>query len=182
MDELKFIQLKKGSEELLCMAKEVWLPFIHEVNEHDGTKQTDDDIITGLKKRIDIQGVRKDMHFEIALLNDEVIGIAMFAIDLGTVYGLLDQPGYGTVMGFYIKPNHRRKGFGSMFFEHIQAVIKKDGAAKMYVCPDPVTGIPFWRTMGFADSGKLDPDDKKMIYIKCIREEGAIDADPDETV
>lgn len=109
------------------------------------------------------------MHFEIALLNDEVIGIAMFAIDLGKIYGLLDQPGYGTVMGFYIKRNHRRKGFGRMFFEHIQTVLKKDGATKMYVCPDSVTGIPFWRTMGFSDSGKFDLDNKKFIYIKCIQ-------------
>lgn len=91
----------------------------------------------------------------VVILNDEVIGIAMFAIDLGTIYGLLDQPGYGTVMGFYIKPNHRRKGFGRMFFEHIQTVLKKDGATKMYVCPDSVTGIPFWRTMGFSDSWKI---------------------------
>lgn len=92
--------LKKVREELFNMAKKVWLPFIHEVNAHNGIKQTDNEIIIGLKK-IDIQGTRKDMHFEIALLNDEVIGIAMFAIDLGTIYGLLDQPGYGTVMGFY---------------------------------------------------------------------------------
>mgnify|MGYP002644932240 CR=1 FL=1 len=182
MNELKFIQLKKDSEELFNMAKEVWLPFIHEVNAHDNIKQTDNEIIIGLKKRIDIQGTRKDMHFEIALLNDEVIGIAMFAIDLGTIYGLLDQPGYGTVMGFYIKPNHRRKGFGRMFFEHIQTVLKKDGATKMYVCPDSVTGIPFWRTMGFSDSGKFDPDNKKFIYIKCIHEEEFTGTNSNKTV
>ena len=74
-------------------------------------------------------------------------------------------------MGFYIKPNHRRKGFGEMFFEHLQTVLEKDGTNKMYVCPDSVTGIPFWRAMGFSDSGKLDLDGQKNIYIKFIYEE-----------
>ncbi len=168
MRELRFIQLYDGSEELFEMAKEVWLPFIHEVNANDGITESDDDIINGLKKRISIQDTRKDMHFEIVLFDDEVVGISMFAIDLGTIYGLLDRPGYGTVMGFYIKPEYRRKGFGRAFFEHIQTTLQNDGAEKMYVCPDTVTGIPFWKAMGFSDSGKIDPDDEKPIYIKTI--------------
>ena len=168
MSELKFVQLQEGSKELFDMAKEVWLPFIREVNANEGKSQSDVEILNGLQKRIHIQGTRKDMHFEIILLDDEVVGISMFAIDLGTIYGLLDSPGYGTVMGFYIKPVHRRKGFGRTFFEHIQDVLKKDGANKMYVCPDSVTGIPFWKAMGFSSSGKFDPDDDKPIYIKDI--------------
>ena len=168
MKELRFIQLQESNDELFNMAKEVWLPFIHEVNSNDGKIQSDDEIIDGLKKRIHIQGTRKDMHFEVALLGDEVIGISMFAIDLGTIYGLLDRPGYGTVMGFYIKPEYRRKGLGRVLWEHIQIVLQNDGASKMYVCPDAVTGVPFWKAMGFSDSGKIDPDDKKPIYIKAI--------------
>ena len=168
MKELRFIQLQESNDELFNMAKEVWLPFIHEVNSNDGKIQIDDEIIDGLKKRIHIQGTRKDMHFEVALLGDEVIGISMFAIDLGTIYGLLDRPGYGTVMGFYIKPEYRRKGLGRVFWEHIQIVLQNDGASKMYVCPDAVTGVPFWKAMGFSNSGKIDPDDKKPIYIKTI--------------
>lgn len=51
------------------------------------------------------------MHFEIATVDGEPFGIAMFAIDLGTVYGLLEK-GYGTIMGFYIRPDFRRKRIG----------------------------------------------------------------------
>ena len=110
------------------MALNVWLPFIREVNANDGKTENDNEIISGLKKRINIQGLRKDMHFEIALFNNEVIGISMFAIDLGTIYGLLDETGYGTVMGFYIKPDYRRRGFGRAFFKHIESKLKEDGA------------------------------------------------------
>lgn len=170
MEELKFLQLEKENAEHFEIAKSVWLPFIHEVNAHDNRQQNDGEIIDGLKRRIAIQGGRKDMHFEVAILNNEVIGIAMFAIDIGTVYGLLES-GYGTIMGFYIKPEHRRKGFGKIFYIHIENVLICDGATKLYICPDAITGVPFWNAMGFADSGKFDPDDRKPIYIKhCILE------------
>ena len=167
-EALRFVQLYEGDETLLAMAREVWVPFIREVNANDGVTQSDEAILDGLAKRIHIQGSRKDMHFELALLDGEAVGIAMFAIDLGTIGGLLDQPGYGTVMGFYIKPTFRRRGLGRAFFEHIQMALRQDGARRMYLCPDSATGVPFWRAMGFADSGKIDPDDRKPIYMRDI--------------
>lgn len=165
MKQLKFVQLVKNDAELLKKAESVWIPFIKEVNANDGIMQDDAEIAIGLKKRISIQGLRSDMHFEIALLDNIVIGISMLAIDLGTVYGLLDHPGYGTVMGFYIKPECRRKGYGRQMYEHIQKTLSKDGAR---LCPDAVTGVPFWSAMGFSESGKYDPDAKKPIYIKAL--------------
>ena len=112
MSKLKFVQIHKDDAEQFVTASKLWLPFVQETNSHDGTIQTEAQIIDGLRKRIAIQGLRNDMHFEIAYCGNDAIGIAMFAIDLGTVYGLLEK-GYGTVMGFYISPEHRRKGFGS---------------------------------------------------------------------
>lgn len=165
--QISFIQIEKDNAAHFEMASKLWIPFIEECNEHDGTYQSEEKITKGLKKRIAIQGCRNDMHFEIALVNDEPFGIAMFAIDLGTVYGLLEK-GYGTIMGFYIDPKFRRKGFGTLFSKHIEAILYSDGARKMYICPDLVTGEPFWKSNGYVDSGKIDPDDKKPIYIKEI--------------
>ncbi len=164
MNTLKFLQIRSNDPQHFEIAKSLWLPFTQEVNSHDNTYQTEDEIIDNLSKRIAIQGYRNDMHFEIAYFENTPIGIAMFAIDLGTIYGLLEK-GYGTVMGFYIAPNYRRKGFGSIFWHHIKEVLTADGASKFYVCPDSVTGLPFWKHIGFVDSGKIDPDDKKPIYI-----------------
>ena len=93
------------------------------------------------------------------------IAFAMFAVDLGTVYGLLEK-GYGTVMGFYIRPAYRKQGLGKAFWFHIEETLRGDGASKFYLCPDSVTGVPFWSKMGFADSGLTDPDDEKPIYTK----------------
>lgn len=51
---------------------------------------------------------------------------------------------------------------------HIETVLRDDGAENMYICPDAVTGEPFWKANGYKNSGKIDPDDKKPIYIKKI--------------
>lgn len=109
--KLTYLQIDKNNAKHFEIAKSLWLPFICEVNEHDGITETEEEIINSLRKRISIQGSRPDMHFEIALLKNEPVGIAMFAIDTGTVYGLLEA-GYGTMMGFFIRPEHRCKGYG----------------------------------------------------------------------
>ncbi len=165
MKKLNYIQLDKENEKLCLTAQTLWIDFINEVNANEGKTQELEQIVDGFRKRVNIQGSRKDMHFEIAFLNGAPIGIAMFAIDLGTVYGLLEK-GYGTVMGFYIHPKHRRCGFGKQFWLHIEETLRADGATKFYLCPDSVTGVPFWTAMEFEDSGLIDPDDKKNIYIK----------------
>lgn len=165
MNRLNYVQLYKENEAHFDIASSLWVPFILEVNKHDGTIQTEEQILDGLRKRIAIQGVRRDMHFEVAFWNDAAIGIAMFVVDLGTVYGLLKK-GYGTVMGFYIHPDYRRMGFGKEFWIHIEDTLRADGATKFYICPDSVTGVPFWKSLGFDDSGLIDPDDQKPIYIK----------------
>ena len=164
-NQISFIQIEKENEKHFEMAAKLWIPFIREVQEHDGRYESEEKIIEGLKKRISIQGSRKDMHFEIAIVDGEPVGIAMFAIDLGTVYGLLKK-GYGTIMGFYICPDFRRKGLGTILSRHIETVLCNDGAENMYICPDAVTGEPFWKANGYHNSGKIDPDDKKPIYIK----------------
>ena len=165
MNKLKYVQLHKDDAAQFEAAKRLWIPFCQELNQHDGVTETEGEIITDLKRRIAIQGKRADMQFELVYLGEEPVGIAMFAIDLGTVYGLLEK-GYGTTMGFYIRPEYRGKGYGRQLWEHAEAVLRGDGATKFYVCPDMVTGIPFWEKMGFSDSGKIDPDDKKPIYTK----------------
>lgn len=82
-NQINFIQIQKDNEEHLKIASSLWVPFICEVNDHDGTYEDEEQIIEGLKKRIAIQGSRKDMHFEIAMVNGEPFGIAMLLLTLG---------------------------------------------------------------------------------------------------
>ncbi len=165
MHKFNFIQIEKGNQYHYELAEKLWIPFSKELDEHDGITETEEDILHDLTRRINIQGSRPNMHFELVMKDNNPIGIAMFAIDTGTVYGLLES-GYGVITGFYICPEHRRKGYGKEFFSHIESVLINDGAPKIYLTPDGVTGEPFWVSLGFENSGKFDPDDKKFIYIK----------------
>ena len=165
MQKLLFQQISKDNEELCKVAQELCVPYFEELNDHDGIVESKEDLLNTTNARIAIQGKRKDMHFEIAFLNNIAIGIAMFAIDSGTVHGLL-KSGYGTVLELYIKPEYRRMGLGKDFFHHIEATLYDDGASNLYVTPDIVTGAPFWQSMGFIDSGLTDPDSKQPIYTK----------------
>ena len=167
MKKLNFVQIYKENETICETARELCVPYFEELNAHDGITESSEKILDAINKRIAIQGKRKDMHFEIAFHNNTAIGIAMFAIDLGTVCGLLES-GYGTVLEFYIRPEHRRKGLGKEFLFHIEEVFRNDGATNCYITPDSVTGIPFWIDMGFEDSGLIDPDSKQPIYTKAI--------------
>ena len=165
MERLRFIHIEKGNAEHYELAQRLWIPFSKELDEHEGITETEDEILHDLTRRINIQVSRDNMHFELALLDKEPVGIAMFAIDTGTVYGLLES-GYGAITGFYIAPEFRRKGHGRKFFKHIEQVLIADGAPKIYLTPDGVTGEPFWASLGFENSGKFDPDDKKFIFIR----------------
>ena len=101
----------------------MWIPFSKELDAHEGITETEEEILHDLSRRINIQGSRQDMHFELALADNEPIGIAMFVIDTGTVYGLLES-GYGVITGLYITPAYRRKGYGRAFFEHVAQTLK----------------------------------------------------------
>jgi len=165
LKNITYVQIYKEEHDLYKDLLPKWIDFIKELAEHENGSKTDDEIIHDLNRRINIQGIRKDMHFELLYCDNILVGFSNFAIDLGTIYGLIEA-GHGTVMGFYIVPEFRRKGYGRLLFEHIEETLRNDGANQMYVCPDPVTGEPFWVAMGFRDSGKFDPDDKLPIYIK----------------
>lgn len=98
MKKLSYVQLESASGELLTVSGDIWRRFITEVNENDGIFESDDEISMGFAKRVAVQGSRSDMHFELVFDGDAAVGIVMFAVDTGTVYGLLER-GLETVMG-----------------------------------------------------------------------------------
>ena len=168
MKNITYVQIYKGNQDLYNKILPQWIDYFNNISREPGDeKPTDDEFSQDLNKRINIQGNRPDMHFELFFCGDTLIGFANYAIDIGTCYGLLES-GYGVVMEFYISPEFRRKGYGKLLFEHVEERLKNDGAKYLYLTPDLVTGIPFWVAMGFNDIGKIDPDNNLPIYLKKI--------------
>lgn len=74
-------------------------------------------------------------------------------------------------MEFYVIPEFRGKGCGREMFLHLQAMFRKDGAKKIYLAADPVTGKPFWEAMGFIRTGEISSENGQAIYEKAILDE-----------
>ena len=172
MKNALYIQIYKDNQDLYNNILPLWVAYFNELYEsNDDEKPTSDEIIHDLNRRINIQVNRPNMHFELFFCDDVLVGFANFAIDKGGIAELIDK-GFGFVMEFYIAPQFRRKGYGKLFYNHIEETLKNDGTKNIYLTSDTVTGIPFWIAMGFDDGGKIDPDNGLPIYIKNIGENG----------
>lgn len=169
MVNTKYVQIYKENQDLYNDIIPLWFSYFNELHDgkSDDEKSKDDETILDLNRRISIQGRRSDMHFEIFYYGNVPIGFANFAIDTGGILGLIDK-GFGFVMEFYISPEFRRKGYGKLFYNHIEKTLIDDGTQNVYLTSDTVTGVPFWVSMGFSESGKIDPDNKLPIYIKYL--------------
>lgn len=170
MKKIKFIQINKENEKQFQQLISLWIPYLREIDSHLEVpkNESDEEIIKSARQRVNIQGNREDMHFELCCEGDELIGFGFFAVDLGGIKGIID-PGYGYIMEIYISPEKRLKGYGRLLFEHIENVFKGHNVKYMYLTPDLVSGLFFWKSMGFEDSGKIDPDNKLPLYIKKLK-------------
>ncbi len=164
-----FKQIYKNNENLLNKLTPLWIDYMREINSKDLDEQkaSEETIKKWLIARVGIQGQRSDMHFECVFDNDYLIGFIFYAIDLGGIKGIL-EPGLGYIMEMYVIPEYRRKGYGTNIYEHVKEMLLEDGAVDAYLTPDSNLGIPFWKNIGFIDSGKFDPDNKMPIYVKKL--------------
>lgn len=77
---------------------------------------------------------------------------------------------YGEVKDFYVSPKHRRKGYGRVFNDYIEDVFIQNGTNVVLLSPDPVSGIDFWKAMGYSDTGIHQGWGKHFVYKKHIKE------------
>jgi len=164
MESITFTPIRRHSR-AARLAMPLWMEYRAE------TKQNGDEnpVEPGhdFRRRVNNQGSRPDMHFDLLRIGKRKtpIGFAHYAIDKGTIGGRI-EPGGGVIMAYYVAPEFRRQGYARRMFLHCADTLQRDGAGYLYCCPDPVTGEPFWRAMGFEDSGIYDPDDRLNIFIR----------------
>jgi GNAT superfamily N-acetyltransferase len=163
-ERIIFTTIKKRSR-AARLALPLWLAFRAEIQDNGDENPVAP--LPDFRRRVNHQGARPDMHFDLMRAGKKKtpIGFAHYAVDKGTIGGRID-PGGGVFLSYYIAPAYRRQGYGRRMFLHCAETLYRDGAAHLYCCPDPVTGEPFWRAMGFEDSGIFDPDDRLNIFMK----------------
>lgn len=105
-------------------------------------------------------------RFTVMQLDNNVIGFASVSTDSRNA---VDIPySYGVINDFYIFPKFRRNGFGSLLNEHIESCFKANGTNTVLLSPDPVSGIDFWKAMGYRDTGIHQGWGCHFVYIKHI--------------
>ena len=96
----------------------------------------------------------------------ELIGFASISTSSTDV---IDIPySYGIVKDFYISPKHRRKGYGRILNNYIENIFKDNETNTVLLSPDPVSGIDFWKAMGYCDTGIHQGWGRHLVYIKHL--------------
>lgn len=106
--------------------------------------------------------------FVIMMSGKEIIGFASVSM---TATDIIDIPFiYGTVNDFYISPKHRRKGYGRILNNYIEKIFRDNCTSSVLLYPDPVNGIPFWKAVGYRDTGINQGWGHYLVYCKHLTE------------
>lgn len=107
-------------------------------------------------------------YFIVMQFGKELLGFA----SISTVAAdIIDIPySYGTVNDFYISPKHRLKGYGRILNNYIEQIFTDNGTQTVLLFPDPVFGIPFWKAVGYRDTGINQAWGHFLVYCKHLLE------------
>lgn len=131
---------------------------------------TDPEILKKWTDRIIRTSNENHMILKFCCADEEIIGFFLGKIDRSEDKGY-KKVGYGYIMEFYVKPEHRRKSYGRIMFNRMEQFFREQGASRMYLTADPVTGKPFWEALGFISTGELSPKNNLEIFIKSVSPE-----------
>jgi predicted acetyltransferase len=164
--QIQYIQLSVETTAHNAVFESLMYPYIAETNEHSPSPLPEAYHQKWIRSIIAMQGAA-DRHLELCYLGDTPIGFFYGKIDHEDHKGFI-KPGYGYVMEFYIRPEYRRNGYGTIIFRRLEHLFKVDGATTMYLTADPITGKPFWEAMGFVNTNEKSPENQLYIYEKPI--------------
>ncbi len=165
MNGLKFVTVK-DKRKYNKLLESIMLPYCRELDSNVG-RETPDATLKKFIASIVSMSEDKDRFVELCYLGEDLIGFAYGKIDREEHRGYV-RPNWGYVMEFYVKPEYRRNGYGKEIYNHLENTFKSHGVSNIWLTADPVTGEPFWRAIGFTNSGEKSPENNLYIYEKTI--------------
>ena len=163
-EKIDYVQLYSCDQKRCAVFESLMADYVRELDEHGHEPMPEGFLKKWVGSIISMQGP-KDRHLELCYLGKEPIGFLYGKVDRDGHNGYI-RPGWGYIMEFYVIPSRRRKGCGREMYKRLEKLFKDDGADKMYLTADPVTGKPFWEAMGFSATGERSPENKMEIYEK----------------
>lgn len=166
MNRLTFVQLYAEDKENCAAFKQLMRQYAKELDEHQKRITPTDCIEKWIKSIIQMQG-DNDRHLELCYDDKTPVGFMYGKIDRLEHKGFV-KVGYGYIMEFFVLPEYRRSGYGKEMFLRLEKLFKQDGARRMYLTSDPITGVPFWESLGFVSIGEKSTENDLEIYEKQI--------------
>lgn len=166
-NKLKFTQVVSDNAYLCSEFRSLMHPYVKELNQHSERSLPDEFIEKWISSILSMQGPT-DRHLELCYDGQELIGFLYGKIDHEDHNGFI-KPGYGYIMEFFVLPQFRRMGYGKAMFHRMEKLFVYDGARKMYLTPDAVTGVPFWTAMEFQGTGEYSPENQMEIFEKEVQ-------------
>ena len=65
-----------------------------------------------------------------------------------------DRPSWGWILEFYIKPEMRRKGYGTKLYNRCERILSNEGASSYWLTTNPEAST-FWRSLGYRKTGVI---------------------------
>lgn len=163
MSDLRYVQPEKGNAAAAELFENLIVPYATELDLHQNRNTPKEILQKWAVRLIETQDIGR--HLAFCYDGDTLIGF---------LYGKTDRPedggfirvGYGCIVEFYVLPPFRRKGYGTRMYAHLENLLKADGTDKLYLTADPVTGKPFWESLGFAGTHERSPQNGQIIYEK----------------
>lgn len=78
-----------------------------------------------------------------------------------------ERIGWGFILEFYIVPTKRKIGLGRTFFNVITEMLQVRGVKDVWLLADS-SSEPFWRALGFKQTGEIDKETGQDIMIKSL--------------
>ena len=165
-NQIKYVRVFAQNQEVCTAFRALMTSYMEELDAHSDNPLPMNLLPKWIDSIIAMQGP-SDRHTELCYVGGNLIGFLYGKVDHEDHKGFI-KPGYGYIMEFYVRPQYRRKGYGKKMFLHMEHLFRKDGAKRMYLTADPVSGKPFWEATGFANTGEQSPENKLDIYEKDV--------------
>ena len=168
MNELVFLQLEKENKAHIELFGKLLVPYFYELdtNLNADPVTPQNRVLEYARGMVNMQGP-VDRHLEVCFHVKKPIGFVYGKVDHEDHRGFI-KPGYGFIMEFYVIPEFRRQGVGKQMCLRIEEYFRNDKVPRVYLTSDPVTGIPFWLSMGYEHLGEISPENNQQIFEKCL--------------
>lgn len=162
---MNFVTVEKNNHFHFELLDSLMHEYVSETDSHIGTS-TPEGIIPKITKSM-IDKLNDSRYLKIVFIDNEPVGFCYAKIDKIGDKGDI-RPGWGYIMEFFIRSAFRRKGFGKELARSCEQFFKDNGVKNIWLTADDITGIPFWKALGYRDIGEISKENNQMIFIKSL--------------